>query len=214
MSDKAKILLAGSLGLVALGLGLRKKLGVREVVTAPRFKENRVYVRDYGRLPSNSPLLVDVPSLGSRQRLHVLAAQRLEALSREAAKAGFPDIKIASGWRPHRWQSWDQYVSEMERRYGSLAEGRRKMAYNSAHETGLAMDFGAHGVYPSFKGAGPFGLTNEQQKQTPFYKWLQNNAHRFGLTPYAYEAWHWEVKVPRVAWQSGEEFTPHYGVRV
>jgi zinc D-Ala-D-Ala carboxypeptidase len=30
------------------------------------------------------------------------------------------------------------------------------------------------------------------QVQTPAYKWLVKNAHRFGFYPYFYEPWHWE----------------------
>ncbi len=173
----------------------------------PPFIENRVKQKEYGRLDRNSPLLVPVDSYGKQQFLHVLARDRLDALKEAAAQDGFTNILVASGWRPHRWASWDQYVQKMISRYGSLKEGRRWVAYNSPHETGLAIDFGSHGLMPT-------SATNAQQLQTPFYKWLVNNAHRFGITPYKGEAWHWEVKVPQDSWASGDEFTSDYGVYV
>ena len=116
-------------------------------------------------------------------------------------------VLVASGWRPHLWRDYNHYEQTMINRYGSVAEGRKWVAYKSAHETGLAVDFGSHGLEPR-------RATNERQKQTPFYQWLVNNAHRFGFTPYKVEAWQWEVKVPRDAWASGEEFTNDYGVFV
>jgi LAS superfamily LD-carboxypeptidase LdcB len=88
----------------------------------------------------------------------------------------------------------------MRREYGSAEEGRQWRAYKSPHETGLAVDFGSHGLYPSRSGQGPFGLSNEQQKQTPFYKWLKANAHKYGITPYKLEAWHWEARIPYKDW--------------
>jgi len=81
------------------------------------------------------------------------------------------------------------------------------MAFNSPHETGLAFDFGSHGL-------APISSTNAQQKRTPFYQWLVANAYKFGITPYAVEAWHWEVRVPKDSWASGEEFTDNFGVMV
>lgn len=173
----------------------------------PPFVENRVRQQRYGRLDKNSPLLRPVDSYGTQQFLHVLARDRLNALKDAAAQDGFTNILIGSGWRPHRWSSWAQYEQKMIDRYGSLREGRRWVAYNSPHETGLAMDFASHGLMPT-------SATNAQQMQTPFYRWLVNNAHRFGITPYKGEAWHWEVKVPISAWLSGEEFTDDYAVMV
>ena len=216
--SKTKSLLFAGAGVILLAFSSRRaKAGVIDNrPRIPPFTENRVYIRDFGNLPRSSPLLVPVPTYPhakGQQYLHVLAAKRLKALSKAAARDGFPDIKIASGWRPHAWTSWDQYVDFVTRKYGSLAEGRKKVAYNSPHETGLAIDFGYGGVAPYFKAIdNPFGLSNAQQKQTPFYKWLVKNAHKFGLTPYKYEAWHWEVNIPKYAWETGQDFTRDYGV--
>ena len=199
------LLLGG--GALLLWRSLSKKK-YQDYPPLPPFTQNRVKVGDYERLPTDSPLLVPVASSGRPQRLHVLAAKRLDALKEAAARDGFNNILISSGWRPHRWRSREHYEQVLRERYdGSVAVGRGWLAYNSPHETGLAFDFGSHGLAPISK-------TNARQKRTPFYKWLVANAHRFGITPYAKEAWHWEVKVPREAWASGEEFTDDFGVFV
>jgi len=193
-------------GIGVLVLSYRRKGMRSSYPPLPPYTQNRVKVGDYGRLPYDSPLLVQVP--GTKEVfLHKLAADRFMALREAAAQAGFPDVLLASAWRPHNWRSFEDYERQMISRYGSLSAGRRWVAYNSPHETGLAMDFGNHGLSPT-------SATNRQQMQTPFYHWLVDNAHRFGLTPYKNEAWHWEAKIPREAWVSGQEFTDDYGVYV
>ena len=78
----------------------------------------------------------------------------------------------------------------------------------SPHETGLAFDIGNHGLEP-------VSATKSQQKKTPAFAWLKENAHRFGITPYKHEPWHWEVLVPQANFSSGAEFSPgNYNVRV
>ena len=182
------------------------------------FTENRVKVKHYGGTvtESNSPLL-EVANIWSYEykgkpkskkvKLHKLYNKRFQALKIAAAAAGFPDVKLSSGWRRHSWKSKEHYDSEMIRRYGSVKEGRNWVAYSSAHETGLAMDFNCHGVVPSKK-------KNKAGKQTPFYKWLVENAHKWGITPYKKECWHWELRLPYDSWATGEEFTKDMAIRV
>ena len=50
-------------------------------------------------------------------------------------------------------------------------------------------------------------------EKTPLFAWLKENAHKHGFTPYKWEPWHWEVRVPYNAWASGREFTDDYAVR-
>ena len=180
----------------------------------PPFTENRVRLHDYGPLKPNSPLLVSVPAIQPNQTLHVLAAKRFMALREAAAKDGFPDVRLSNGYREDtdpkkRDQNGNPcrpcFEAYLKQRYGSVREGYRWRAFYSPHETGLAMDFGNHGLRPISK-------TNSIQLQTPFYAWLKANAHRFGITPYKGEAWHWEVRVPYDAWASGNEFTDDYAV--
>jgi len=173
------------------------------------FTENRVRRNTFGALPSNSPLLVPIPSVGTTRKVHTLAAKRLAAMNRAwvAANPEKSPFKAASGWRRHRWKSYKQYVDTMNTRYGSLREGRKWIAYASPHETGLAIDFGNNGLTP--KKAQISRMLGE-----PAYRWLQQNAYKYGFSPYKNEPWHWEVQMPRDNWNSGDEFTSDLSVYV
>lgn len=162
------------------------------------YEENRVTTAEYGTLPANSPLLVDVPTSPGheQQRNHVITASLLATMSAAAEAAlGFP-LVVASGWRPHRWTSRTQYEAFMIHRYGSVAKGRLYMAFSSPHETGLAVDFGCGGLQP-------VSATIPQQKETSLFKWLVENAWRYGFTPYEVECWHWESRISLSAFASG-----------
>jgi hypothetical protein len=82
-------------------------------------------------------------------------------------------------------------------------------AYNSPHETGLAIDFGNNGLKPVM-------ATNKEQKKTVAFEWIVDNAHLFGITPYVKEAWHWEVQMPVEAWITGVDWAEgeNYAVRI
>jgi LAS superfamily LD-carboxypeptidase LdcB len=162
------------------------------------YKENRVTVAEFGVLPGNSPLLVNVPTTPGhqQQRLHVVAANSFNVMSNAVYKdLGFP-LLIASGWRPHRWVSREQYEQVLVEKYGSVAKGRLYLGFDSPHETGLTVDIGCGGLEP-------VSATIEKQKQTPLFKWLVENAWRFGFTPYCVEPWHWEHRISLEAYKSG-----------
>lgn len=173
------------------------------------FVEKRVRVDRYGSLASDSDLLVEVPSVSSRtMKLHRLAAEGMASLG-EALKADLGiDLALCSSWRPHRWQSRSHYEQEMIKRYGSVKEGRRYMAYASPHETGLAMDIGVGGLEAK-------RATIDKQKKTPIYAWLVENAWRFGWHPYKREPWHWEFPLGFRSWETGTQsdiWQPQKGV--
>ena len=175
------------------------------------YAENRVRISEgFEPIVSRSDSrLVPVPTIPGRatQKVHVLVHQRFLSLSQAAVSAGFDAPLVASGWRTKRYSTREEYDAAMIKDYGSVAEGQRWVAYESPHMTGLAVDFGNNGLYPK-------SSTNLQQKQTPFFKWLKENAYRFGFTPYKTEAWHWEVKVPLNSYASGSEFSNNYQVLV
>lgn len=179
--------------------------------TLEPYKENRVRIRDgYEAITdANDSRLMEVPTLQGRntQKLHYLAAVRLLALIADAELAGFSDVRLASGWRRKRYATKEAYDAAMIEKYGSVSEGQKWVAYQSAHMTGLCLDFGNNGLYPK-------SSTAVQQKETPFFAWLKENAHNYGMTPYKREPWHWEVKVPWDAYESGDEFTENYAVYV
>src|ERR1039457_4811861 len=126
------------------------------------YTENRVYVKDFGTLPVGSDLLVPVPTTpGHKQQyIHKVVLADFMAMS-EAGEAdlGFPFL-VASGHRPPLWATIEAYNTDMIKQYGSVAEGRKWRAFASAHQTGLAFDFGCGGLAPVSK-------TIPQQKQTP-----------------------------------------------
>jgi hypothetical protein len=161
------------------------------------YVEQRVRVKNYGSLPRSSPLLVRVPGVGGPRLLHVLAAAAFERL-RTAAMADIEvDVLLASGWRKRRWATFAAYEAEVVRRFGSLAEGRRWLAYASPHETGLAMDIGSGGLRPTRS-------TVKRQRKTALHQWLVERAHEFGFHPYKVEPWHWEFPLSFAAWKLGE----------
>jgi len=93
---------------------------------------------------------------------------------------------------------------------GNLKLGHERRAWNSPHQCGLAIDFSNNRLTPSTK-----RISIPDQESSVGFKWLQENAHKFGINPYEKEPWHWECVVPRANFWSGEEFSPgNYNVRV
>jgi hypothetical protein len=179
------------------------------------FKENRVRVSYYGELDRTSNLLVDVPTaIGHpQQKVHVLFAQAFERMSDACEKyLGFR-LLVASGWRPHRWKSKEQYEQILIKKYTNKTKqelkkdivtkeeilkcGRQYLAYHSAHTTGLAIDLGCGGLSPN-------SATIEQQKKTKLYKWLKENAWKYGIFPFLKETWHYEYNIPLEAYKTGK----------
>lgn len=173
--------------------------------------ENRVRITEgyEAILERGDTRLADAPTIPGRitQRIHILALDRFMQLSTAAIQAGFDAPLLASGWRRAKYNTKEEYDAAMIEKYGSVSAGRAWVAFRSPHMTGLALDFGNNGLYPT-------SATNETQKQSPFFNWLKENAHLYGFTPYKKEAWHWEVKVPLDSYASGEEFTNEYSVKV
>ncbi|MCA9656594.1 MAG: D-alanyl-D-alanine carboxypeptidase family protein [Myxococcales bacterium] len=162
------------------------------------YEEKRVRVKDFGSMPGDSPLLVQVPGVGGKaRRLHKIAAASFQELAAAIAKDLQIELQIASGWRKHRWESKQQYEQVLVKKYGSVREGRKWLAYASPHETGLAMDIGVGGLTPNRK-------TRDKQRQTPLHQWMVENADRFGWHPYKNEPWHWEHYIGRGAWETGD----------
>jgi len=163
------------------------------------YQEKRVRVKRYGTLKRKSPLLVVVPSAKENRtmRLHKLAAAGMEAMAAAVLRDLDIELKTVSGWRRHRWKSWDHYEQTLIKKYGSLKKGRRWLAYASPHETGLAMDIGVGGLWPSSK-------TAAAQRKQPLHQWLVANAWEYGWHPYKNEPWHWEFPLSKDAWKSGE----------
>ena len=161
------------------------------------YDEQRVRVKLYGTMPRDSPLLVPIPSVGKARRLHVLAAKALATMAEAVKKDLRLELEVASGWRAHRWSSRKQYEEVLVQRFGSVAEGRKWLAYDSPHETGLAIDIGVGGLWPTRS-------TVATQKQQPLHRWLVEHAWEFGWHPYKVEPWHWEFPMSLQALKTGE----------
>ena len=88
-------------------------------------------------------------------------------------------FKIVSAFRSR------EYQEELRRK--SPNAGSAGLAVNSPHFTGRALDL--------YVGGDPVDTRDSNrtiQVNTPAYKWLVQNAERFGFRPYFYEPWHWE----------------------
>ena len=88
-------------------------------------------------------------------------------------------FKIVSSFRS------PEYQEELRRR--SPNAGTAGLAINSPHFTGRALDL--------YVGGDPVDTKDSNraiQVNSPAYKWLVQNAERFGFRPYFYEPWHWE----------------------
>lgn len=156
---------------------------------------------DYGDgiVDPGDPRLVPVPSIQGRDcRLHWAAAAAFRALAADWAtdRPHLPPMLVASGWRPHRWASREQYESAVISRYGSVAQGQVWLAYRSAHETGLVLDLGSP---PPMR---PDKRWVDAQLQSNVYSWLMAHAPARGLRCYLPEPWHWELPLPAEVWRA------------
>ncbi|MEO8041961.1 MAG: D-alanyl-D-alanine carboxypeptidase family protein [Acidobacteriota bacterium] len=88
-------------------------------------------------------------------------------------------LRIVSAYRS------PEYQDALRRREPNA--GRVALAKNSPHSTGHALD-----IYVGGEPVKTLDSNRLIQVQTPVYKWLVKNAHRFGFYPYFYEPWHWE----------------------
>ena len=120
----------------------------------------------------------------SRMKIGQETFAAYEDMLRAARKAGIRGdfLKIISGYRSPSRQK------ELESRYGP---DRVRLAKNTSHATGRAIDIYVGGVPVSTKNS-----NRELQSQTDAYRWLVRNAEKFGFVPYYFEPWHWEYVGP------------------
>lgn len=119
-------------------------------------------------------------------QFHGEAMRDLERMLDDAEEDGHI-LKVVSAFRSFETQS--QLKSNYSVRYGTGANAFSADQGYSEHQLGTAIDLttpSVGGLYTSFG-------------TTPEFKWLQENAHRFGFTLsypegnqyYVYEPWHW-----------------------
>ena len=185
--------------------------------------ENRVRVNDFGTIPKSSTVLRDLPypemATKKNLKIHVLALSRFQALRKAALDEAGIDFGITSAWRASGADRWpggyegttsDTYQGFLAQQYPneSFDSAKKWVAWQSAHSTGLAIDYGRPDPMAAKKSK------NNAMLASPAWDWLRRNSYRFGFFPYANEAWHWEAKVTFDAWATGQEFAPIFSVRV
>ncbi|MES1241873.1 MAG: D-alanyl-D-alanine carboxypeptidase family protein [Acidobacteriota bacterium] len=136
--------------------------------------------------------VVQVPRAGGGSvPLHRLAAQALEAMVRAARAEGIADPLLlpVSGYRSAATQArlWEAALAKAG---GNAQEARKWVAPpgSSAHQSGRAVDL--------HLGYGISSKNVAAMRQTAVWRWLEQNAVRFGFYPYEAEPWHWEYNPP------------------
>ena len=105
---------------------------------------------------------------------------KLAHTSSDQLAPGEKYFKIISAFRSREYQ-------ENLRRKSPNAGSAGLAVNNSPHFTGRALDI--------YVGGSPVDTKDSNraiQVNTPAYRWLVQNAERFGFRPYFYEPWHWE----------------------
>jgi len=134
------------------------------------------------------------------QQLRLYANMALEALMKEMQAAGFYKMAVYSGFRSYSYQNmlFNQYTqNEMAKNPGITKEQAESIVLTystrpgtSEHQTGLAVDMDTLGTFST------------EFEYEPEYKWLQENAWKFGfilrfpkdkvyVTTIQFEPWHY-----------------------
>jgi D-alanyl-D-alanine carboxypeptidase len=143
---------------------------------------------------------------GTSHRLRREAAEQYEKMRQEAVSEGCR-FTVYSGYRSYYTQQilYERY-SNTDGTDGADEYSARPG--HSEHQAGLAIDISA-------------GVSEEDLSQTETYRWLTENAHRFGfilrypdgysdITGYQYEPWHWRYIGTEAALVMYEEQIPTF----
>lgn len=142
------------------------------------------------------------------------AAKASEALILELRANGYNDVYITSGYRSYAYQQtlYSRYFEKEKKAHPTWSDEQIKaevLTYSaypgtSEHQSGLCMDLF---VYPGMSELVNYGYETGAEgdcgfAETEAYKWLKDNAHKFGfilrypadkvdITGYSYESWHY-----------------------
>lgn len=151
---------------------------------------------------------------GKSISLEEKTAAAAAALIAEMRACGFSGIYVTSGYRSFAYQKqlYNLYFSEEKSNHPTWSDEQIKnevLTYSaypgtSEHQSGLCMDLF---VYPGMTELVNYGNETSSSgdkgfAETEEYKWLQQNAHKFGfilrypedktkVTGYSYESWHY-----------------------
>jgi hypothetical protein len=157
-----------------------------------------------GRIKDKSdPSAADVVKMpragGGTVPLHRLAAQALDAMIRAARAEGIaaPLLLPVSGYRSRATQE-KLWKNALAKAGGNEKEARKWVAPpgGSAHQSGRAVDL--------YLGYGISSKHVAAMRKTAAWRWLEQNAARFGFYPYGTEPWHWEYNPPAQG-ETGEQ---------
>lgn len=132
------------------------------------------------------------------------AVVALTAMMKEMQAAGVTDIWVTSSYRGYANQNWLYYTYYYEKEHAKHPDWSDEQIYaeistyssrpgESEHQTGLCIDFTAKSIG---------GQLNNTFADTDAFRWLAENAYKFGfilrypedktdITQYSYESWHY-----------------------
>lgn len=141
---------------------------------------------------------------GEKQYLQAHAATALYAMMEEMKQAGVTDIFVTSSYRSYGQQKYlyeSYYYTKEKNRHPDWSDEQifaeistySSRPGESEHQTGLCLDFSAKSIG---------GELNNQFANTDAFRWLSENAYKFGFilrypedkvdaTQYSYESWHY-----------------------
>jgi len=148
---------------------------------------NKSFMLDSNYVPSDLVVISSSCSLGSNLKVRKVVKEKFELLCTDVSNLSMT-IKAVSAYRSYdrQRQLYSNYVSRDGQK---LADTYSARAGHSEHQTGLAIDVaGSNYSYTKFE-------------NTEEYKWLKDNAHRYGfiiryqkgkenITGYQAESWH------------------------
>jgi LAS superfamily LD-carboxypeptidase LdcB len=131
-----------------------------------------------------------LPSDYNPKGLTSATSKAKDELFAAAKEAGFPDMRVGSGFRSYKTQK-SLYNSYVKRDGVTKADTYSARAGHSEHQTGLAIDVCHKG----------YSCITSKFDDTPPAKWLNDNAYKYGFiirypkgktneTGYKYESWH------------------------
>jgi len=155
---------------------------------------------------SFKPAVVDLTCAtdGEQQRMQANAAMALYAMMEEMDRAGVTDVFVTSSYRTYANQKWLYYTYYYDIELAKHPDWSDEQIFaeiskyssrpgESEHQTGLCLDFTAKSIG---------GQLNNTFAQTDAFRWLSENAYKFGfilrypedkvdVTEYSYESWHY-----------------------
>ena len=175
---------------------------------------NKTFVIGADHVPSGLTALDAQYTGGKSISLAGNAAIAAEALIREMRAHGFSSVFITSGYRSYEYQEtlFDRYCANEKAAHPGYSDEQIKeivLSYSaypgtSEHQTGLCVDL-MNGEMAGLWNYGSETPDNPYDKgfaETKEFKWLADNAHKFGfilrypedktdITGYSYESWHY-----------------------